>query len=512
MYKRIILFITGAMIHIMAAGQSRSTLQVREYRAQHESAIMQEYISLLSVPNIAADTPHLRENAAMIMEMMKKRGIKQVQLLSPATPGAPPAVYGESLVPGAAKTIMFYAHYDGQPVRVSEWAAGLDPFRPQLVDGIIGQGGKFISFPGTGTPWKPDWRIYARGASDDKAGVMAILNAYEALVKTGAAFSCNLKFFIEGEEEAGSPHLQEILQRYSGLLQSDLWIFCDGPSHPSGRKQLVFGVRGMTHLDLTVYASKRPLHSGHYGNWAPNPAMMLVKLLASMKDDRGRVTIKGFYDDTKPMTDDEKKAYREIPSTDEQLKTELGISATEMKGKSLVESLRFPALNINGIQSGNVGKLATNVIPVTATCVLDLRMAPGDDWRRQQQKVIGHIRSQGYYVTAKEPTDEERKKYEKIIKVIPDSAGYNAQQTPLSLPLAQSVIEAVKSTTPDPLVLLPGEGGSLPLFLFEEFLHAKTIIVTFVNYDNNQHAANENLRVGNFWEGIETLAAIMLIK
>ncbi|MEJ7674154.1 MAG: peptidase dimerization domain-containing protein [Chitinophagaceae bacterium] len=278
------------------------------------------------------------------------------------------------------------------------------------------------------------------------------------------------------------------------------------------KKLIAFGVRGDTHLDLTIYASKRPLHSGHYGNWAPNPAMMLVRLLASMKDDNGRVTIKGFYDDVQPLNAVEKNALKEVPGVDEQMKTELGIITTEMKGKSLVESINLPTLNINGIQSANVGKLASNVIPTTATVVLDLRLVLGNDWKRQQQKVIDHIRIQGYTVIDHEPTDEDRKKYQKLIKVITGSDSYNAQRTSMTLPVTQKVIDAVKSTTNEHVVLMPTLGGSLPLFVFEKYLNAKTITVPIANHDNNQHAENENIRLLNFWNGIETMASLMMMK
>jgi acetylornithine deacetylase/succinyl-diaminopimelate desuccinylase-like protein len=258
--------------------------------------------------------------------MMQKRGIQNIQLLNATTQGVPPAVFGEVIVPGAKQTLIFYAHYDGQPVNPAQWAKDLEPFKPKLFSAAIDKAGTNISFPADGT-YNPDWRIYARGASDDKAGVTAILNAYDAIKKSGATPGCNIKFFFEGEEEAGSIHVNEILENYQSLLQSDLWIICDGPVHQSGKKQIVFGVRGDTHLDITVYASKRPLHSGHYGNWAPNPAMMLSTLLASMKDENGRVTIKGFYDDVIPLTSLEKKGLAEVPSVDEQLENELGISA-----------------------------------------------------------------------------------------------------------------------------------------------------------------------------------------
>ena len=492
--------------------QSPEGLEVRGFCQQNQHAIVDEFVSFLSIPNVADDTSGIKKNAAFIMDMMSHRSIQHVQLLLPVASGAPPAVYGEANVPGAIHTIIFYAHYDGQPVNPSQWARGLEPFKPILYNGSLEKQGNAIPFPGKGNSFDPQWRIYARGASDDKAGVDAILNAYDALIKSGLKLHCNIKFFFEGEEEAGSPHLSEILGKYKSLLQSDVWIICDGPVHQSGKKEVVFGVRGDTHLDLTVYASKRPLHSGHYGNWAPNPAMMLAKLLASMKDDNGNVLVKGFYADVIPFTVSEAKALHEVPSVDEQMKKELGISANEMTGKTLIESINLPSLNINGMQSGNVGKMASNVIPISATAVLDLRLVLGNDWQRQQQKVIEHIRKQGYYVNDREPTDEERAQHAKIIKVIAGNDGYNAQRTSMELPIAKNVIAAVQKTTDEQVVLVPSLGGSLPLFLFEKYLNAKTIIVPIANHDNNQHAENENIRLQNLWNGIETMASLMMMQ
>jgi acetylornithine deacetylase/succinyl-diaminopimelate desuccinylase-like protein len=490
--------------------QSAEILRIRKFRTDNTSSIINEYTQFLAIPNVAADPAGQQNNAEFIMAMMEKRGIQKVRLLNASTAGVPPAVYGEVMVPGATQTLIFYAHYDGQPVNPAQWAKSLQPFQPKLFSKAIDKGGESIPFP-SGGAYDPNWRIYARGASDDKAGVYAILAAYDAIIKSGMKPACNLKFFFEGEEEAGSPHLNEILEKHSRLLQSDLWIICDGPVHQSGQKQIVFGVRGDTHVDLTVYASKRPLHSGHYGNWAPNPAMLLVELLATMKDEKGRVTIKGFYDDVTPLSASEKQALKEVPPVDEQMKTELGISAIEMPGVSLGEAINMPSLNINGIQSGNVGKLASNQIPTYATAVLDLRLVLGNDWQRQQEKVVDHIKAQGYYVTETDPTDEERTTYAKIIKVLRGD-GMNAQRTSMDLPLIQQVIAAVKTTTNDQLVLQPTSGGSLPLFLFEKYLQAKTITVPIANHDNNQHAENENIRLGNLFDGIETMGSLMMIS
>ena len=491
--------------------QSPQIAKVKQYVAENRNGIIKEFVSFLSLPNVAKDTVNIQKNAAFIMDMMIKRGIQKVQLLTAQTAGVPPAIYGEVMVPGATETLIFYAHYDGQPVNPVQWAKGLAPFEPKLFTAAIDENGINISFPDDNS-YNNDWRIYARSSSDDKAGVTAILNAYDAIKKTGLQPSYNLKFFFEGEEEAGSPHLNEILERNKSLLSSDLWIICDGPVHQSGKKQIVFGVRGDAHLDLTIYASKRPLHSGHYGNWAPNPAMMLAKLLASMKDEKGRVTVKGFYDDVIPLTPTEKKALHEVPSVDEQMKSELGISEIEMTGLTLSEAINRPSLNINGIQSGNVGKLASNQIPTFATAVIDLRLVLGNDWRRQQQKLIDHVKTQGYFVTDHEPTDEERKNHGKLIKVISVDDGYNAQRTSMDLPIINKVIEAVKATTKEQVVLQPTMGGSLPLFLFEKHLNAKTITVPIANHDNNQHAENENIRLQNLWDGIETMASVMMLK
>ncbi len=507
----LVLLLLILLVNQQASAQTSQGTVIRKYCEQHFDTIISEFTSLLSLSNVAADPEGLQKSAAFIMTMMNKRKIRNVQLLNGISAGVAPVIYGEVLVPGAKQTLIFYAHYDGQPVNPLQWAKGLDPFHPVLFSGALDKAGTNIDFPANGT-YNKDWRIYARGASDDKGGVDAILNAYDAIVKTGTQPTCNLKFFFEGEEEAGSPHLHEILEKHLSLLQSDLWIICDGPVHQSGKKQIAFGVRGDTHLDLTVYASKRPLHSGHYGNWAPNPAMMLAKLLASMKDDNGKVVIKGFYDDVIPLSPYEKKALSDVPSVDEQMKNELGINTIESPGHTLSESINLPSLNINGMQSGNVGKMASNQIPTYATAVIDLRLVLGNDWKRQQQKVIDHIKSQGYYVTDTEPTDDERKQYPKIIKVIRGEDGMNAQRTSMDLPIIKKVIAAVQTTTSDKVVLQPTMGGSLPLFLFEQILGAKTITVSIANHDNNQHAENENIRIGNLSDGIETMASLMLLK
>ena len=482
--------------------------KVRSYRTKNELSIYGDFVSFLQIPNVATDTANIRKNADYLVQMMNAKGIANVQLLEADDRLVPPVVYGEFNVANATQTVVFYAHYDGQPVNPATWAKGLHPFRPQLLNGRFDEGATPQS---PSFPLNDDWRIYARGASDDKGGVMAILTAFSAIKESGIKFPYNVKFFFEGEEEQGSPHLAQILHKNKALLQSTLWIICDGPVHQSGRKQVVFGARGDAHLTLKIYGPKSPLHSGHYGNWVPNPVMSLAKLLASMKDDSGQVTVKNFYDDVIPLSATEKKALANIPNVEGDLKKRLGFVTEDMKGKSLNEAINLPSLNVNGIESSNVGTIQANVIPISATAVIDLRLVLGNDWKRQQQKVINHIIGQGFYVTENAPTDEERMKYTKIVQVT-RGVGNNAQRTSMDWPLAQKISSAVQQTTTEPVLQVPTLGGSLPVDDLVNVLNAKFLIVPIANSDNNQHAENENVRIRNFRDGIDIMASIMLMK
>jgi len=502
-----LLLIAALIVVSLTAVSAQSP--VRDFRRAHERQILDEFTRLLAIPNVASDKDNIRRNAQFILEMMQRRGLNP-QLLEAKSKDTPPAVYGEWKVAGATHSIILYAHYDGQPVDPKQWSAS-PPFEPTWRTAAMEKGGQVVALPTSGEI-NSEWRIYARGASDDKAGVMGILTAFDALKAQNAEPSFNIKFLFEGEEEAGSPHLGEIIDLHKDLLQSDAWIICDGPVHQSGRKQVVFGVRGDQNVDVTVYGAKRPLHSGHYGNWVPNPAMTLVHLLASMKDDSGRVTIAGWYEGVEPLGDAERRAITEAPAYDDELRSELGLARTEGNGKSLMEVINQPSLNINGISSGDVGALARNVIPTTATAVLDLRLVKGNDYRRQIQHLTDHIRKQGFYVIDHDPTEAERKANGLIAKLVARAGGYNAERTRMDIPISTAVISVVQSTSKDRIVKQPTSGGSLPLSIITDRLKTVTITVPIVNYDNNQHAENENLRLQNLWDGIETLAAVMMMK
>jgi len=479
---------------------------VREYRMENEDRIIRELTEFLSIPNIASDTPNIQKNAAHLVEMLEARGI-ETHLL-PIT-GRGPVVFGKLMAPEAKRTVIFYAHYDGQPVDAAAWKCS-KPFEPK-----IWTNGKDVcdphAEPSKRLDEKPvaptdDWRIYARSSSDDKSPIVALLAAIDALRAKKIPLGVNLKVIFEGEEEAGSTNLQRTLELHKNLLGADLLITADGPVHQSGRPLVFFGNRGDIGLDITVYGPVRALHSGHYGNWAPNPAMELSRLLASMKDADGRVLIDGYYDDVTPLGDAEKKALAELPQNDGDLQRELGIAKPEGGGKKLVELIMQPSLNIRGLRSAYVGEQAQNVVPDRAEASLDARLVRGEDPQKKFEQIVGFIRKQGYYVIDREPSIEERRTHPLIAKIV-NEGGYRASRTPMDLPVSKKVVEIVEGAA-GPAVKMPTLGGTAPMYIFEE-LGLPVIGVPIVNADNHQHSSDENLRLGHFWRGMEIYGAIL---
>ena len=479
---------------------------IQAYRQAHEPAILAEFAKLLAVPNVASNGADMKRNAELLSDMLRKRGLEPHLLGSPDAPDAPPLVYAEWKVPGAKRTLVLYAHYDGQPVNPAEWVT--PPFEPTLRTGPLTANGAIIPLDSPGAT-NAENRLFARGAGDDKAGVMVILSAVDALKALGRHPTDNLKIVFEGEEEAGSPHMERLLKANRPLLASDLWVICDGPTHTSGRNIVIYGVRGDINIDLTVYGPNHPLHSGHYGNWAPNPALRLAQLLASMKDKSGRVAIEGWYDGIEPLGAKERAAVAATAAFDEATRRKLGFAAPETN-QSLDEAVTEPSLNINGMASANVGDKAANVIPDTAQAVLDVRLVVGEEPRRQFDKLVAHVRKQGYLVLDRAPTDEERLAHPLIATMTLRSGAYDAARAPMSDPLAQSIAGQVRAASAEPIVELPTTGGSLPLSIIATTLGTKAIVVSTANNDDNQHTANENLRLGNLWSGIDLYAALLL--
>ena len=477
--------------------------RIAEWRRTHDVDVLREFTELLAIPNVASDTANIGRNAQAIVTMLARRGVK-TQLLD--SPGSPPAVYGELTVPGATRTVVLYAHYDGQPVTLSQWAT--PPWQPTLRDAPLSSGGKPIEMPTTPGSVRGDYWLYARSAGDDKASIIAQLAALDALRAAGAHPSVNVKFFYEGEEEAGSPHIEEMLRRHASLLKGDLWLFGDGPVHQSRRMQLVFGVRGVTGLTMTVYGPNRALHSGHYGNWAPNPVVMLANLIASMRDDDGHVRIAGWYDDVVPISAAERAALKTVPPVDSALRAELDLGATEAHDAPLAERIMLPALNLRGFAGGAVGATAANAVPTMARASIDLRLVPKQTPERLRRLLGAHVRKQGFYIVDHEPTPAERRAHAKVIRIEWES-GYAATRVAMGSPVARAVVDAASWAVGGPVVQVPTLGGSLPAYVFEQVLGAPLVVLPIANHDDNQHAANENLRLQNLWDGIALYAGLL---
>ena len=469
--------------------------QTRVWRATHERDTLAEFADLLAIPNLANDAPNIQRNAEAIRAMCEKRGLA-VRLLT--LEGAPPVVVADLSVPEAKRTIAFYAHYDGQPVDASQWKS--PPWQPAMRD----QAGNDVDWRAA-KPIDPEWRFFARSSADDKAPIMAMLAALDAMKAGGVKPSVNLRFVFEGEEEAGSPHLADYLKRFRDELRADAWLFCDGPVHQSRRMELVFGARGTIGLELTVYGPVKGLHDGHYGNWVPNPIVRLTHLIDSMRDETGRILIKGFYDDVRPPTAAEKEALKKIPNVEADLLREFQISSTEGNGKPLNELLMLPGLNVRGIESGRVGEQASNTIPTEARASIDFRLVPNETPESIKPLVERHLEAQGYTIVRQSPGSATRLAKPKIVKV-EWGPGYSASRTPLDLHFSRELAAIMTAAGHEP-ILLPTAGGSLPMDLFQQSNNVPVIACPIVNHDDNQHAANENVRLQNLWDGIEVFAA-----
>ena len=506
MVKRVLFLLLVVLIPLAdSQSQDLAVETAREFRNANGPAILQAYAELLSIPNVASDSIGIHQNAAYIEAAFEQRGLVFEQL---KIPGAPPIVFGEYRTPGATRTLGIYVHYDGQPADPANWTH--QPWEPVLYSASMLDGGEPIAFPEPGDAIDPEWRLYSRSAGDDKAPIGALLAVLDAFQASDIAITSNLKFFFEGEEEAGSRHLEQYLDTFQDKIEDiDIWLFCDGPVHQSRKPQLVFGVRGVTGMEITTYGATRSLHSGHYGNWAPVPGTLLTHLLASMKAANGEVLIDGFYDTVEPIGDIEKEALSRLPDYDATLRSSLGLVESEVNNAPLAERLLLPSLTIKGLSSGNVGSLARNVIPNTATAALGVRLVKGNDPEHMLDLVEAHIRKQGYHIVYEDPDLETRQKYPRIVKVDRRGTGYPAARTDMDHPLTIPLFEAVQRAGGDDALRVPALGGSLPLYLFTQKLEKPAVIVPVANHDNNQHAPDENIRLANLWYAIDLYAAIL---
>ena len=479
----------------------QTTEKVSQWRQAHEQQIVDQFAELLSIPNVASDTTNIRKNANYISRLLRDVGMS-VELLE--LEGSNPVIFAERKSPGATKTVMIYVHYDGQPVNPDNWAS--DPWVPVMRTDMVENGGKQVPMK---VPFDPEWRLFGRSAGDDKAPVIALQSALKALMSSGIEPTVNLKVFMEGEEEAGSPNLRRMLEAYKDKLAADLWLFCDGPAHQSRRWQLVYGVRGTYGFNLTVYGPNRPLHSGHYGNWAPNPIMLLTELIGSMREANGNILVDGYYKQVQPLSPAELDAIAASPNMDGLLTADLGIGVPETESR-LELAISRPAMNLRGIRGGDVGAKARNAIQPSASASIGLRLVPAQTPQYLRGVIEKHIEAQGYHIIQNEPTAEQRQQHKRLARVNWSSyGGYPAYRADFNEPLAVQISTILDKLSDRTLIQTPTMGGSLPLYIVEDVLQTPILILPIANHDNNQHGANENLRLQNLWDAIEIYAAVL---
>jgi acetylornithine deacetylase/succinyl-diaminopimelate desuccinylase-like protein len=498
---------------VPVAAQSGADLRSRvaAWVRTQQRPLVAELIELLSIPNVAADRPNIRRNAQHLQKMLERRGFA-AELLETA---GNPLVYGELKVPGATRTILFYSHYDGQPVEPKSWRQD-DPFKPVLRTDRLDRGGRVIGVDGSRAAggnqdavFEDDWRLYARSASDDKSPIVALCAAIDSLKALGVAPAVNVRVILDGEEESSSPSLVPAIAKHREKLAADLMVILDGPIHSSGRPTIAYGARGIVTLDLTVFGPKAGVHSGNYGNWIPNPAQRLASLLASMKDDSGRVLVKGFYDAVVPLTPEEQAMLEAVPDDAERMLRTFGVAAPEQAFPMLQAGLQTPTLNVRGLASAHVGAGARTIIPDRATAAMDIRLVKETAAADLLEKLRAHVAAQGYHLVPREPTEEERARHARLASlVVSETVMAPFRTSPLD-PQARRIAAALEEAFGQPPVQLRTLGGSVPIAPFIEALGFPAILVPSVNFDNNQHEENENLRLGNFFQGIEIIATIL---
>lgn len=460
-----------------------------------------EIRDFVSIPNDALDAADINRNITWLTKKFNDRGFNSTVL---PTDGKP-LFFAALPMSDDKPTLLFYMHFDGQSVDASMW----DQPNPYEV---------VLKAENEGS-WKPlvweelnedidyKWALFGRSTSDDKGPIVMFLNAIDLLKKNEVDLPFNIKVILDGEEEKSSKPLPKAVKQYRELLEADYLIINDGPVHPSGKPTIVYGCRGITSLSLTTYGPIKPQHSGHYGNYAPNPGFQLAHLLSSMKDPDGRVIIPGYYDGIS-LDNDTKTILESVPDDVPAINKYLGIKSPEKVGAFYQEALQYPSLNIRGMQSAWVGAQARTIVPASATAELDLRLVPETDGERLKGLVKKHIRTQGYYVTDKEPDEALRLSQDKIV-FVKEGSVTDAFRTDLKEPFGNFLVQLLEDTFKDKVVQIRTMGGTVPIAPFINELKIPAFIVPMVNPDNNQHSPNENLRIGQIAYGIQVFYTIM---
>ncbi|RDY58146.1 M20/M25/M40 family metallo-hydrolase [Flagellimonas nanhaiensis] len=460
-----------------------------------------ELRDFVAIPNDALNADDIDDNILWLKRKFGERGFNTAVLETENLP----LFFAAFPIEDDKPTILVYMHLDGQSVDPSKWD------QPNPYDVVLksneGDGFKTIPFDQLDDDINYDWRLFGRSTSDDKGPIVMLLNTIDLLKKEGKEIPFNIKVILDGEEEKSSKPLPKAVKQYRELLEADFLVIVDGPMHSSEEPTIVYGCRGITTLTLTTFGPIKPQHSGHYGNYAPNPGFQLAQLLSGMKDTDGRVTIPGYYDGI-TIDDSVKEVLQSVPDSNEAIAEKLQFKSAEKVGNSYQEALQYPSLNIRGLGSGWVGDKARTIVPESATAELDLRLVVETDGNRLKKLVKNYISKQGYFIVDHVPSKEERMAHEKIVKVTEGSVT-DAFRTDLNNPYGQFLAQTLKSSFGKEVIQIRTMGGTVPIAAFINELKIPAFVVPMVNADNNQHSPNENLKIGQLAYGIKAFYGIL---
>jgi len=497
-----IIFITILSLQFIFS-QTLNMNEINTLSREKAQDVFKEYREFLSLPNDANKPDELEPNMLWCEKAFKKRGFTTERLKTKRLP----LILAERKHPGANKTVLFYIQIDGQPVDPSKWLQK-GPFVPTLKKQTKKDDWETIPWESLYDNYDDDWRIFARSASDAKGPINTFLIALDIIADKGILPNYNIKVIMDMEEEMGSPNLPPTVKRYKNKLKADRLVILDGPRHPSNKPTLTFGARGIVTIQLKVQGPKFPQHSGHYGNYVPNPAVRLSQLIASMKDDNGRVTIPGYYDGV-TISEEARSIMSAVPDDEDKIRRSIGFSKPDQVANTYQESIQYPSLNVRGMKSGWVEKEVRTIIPSFALAEIDVRLVKETDPKRMVKLIKNHIKSEGYYIIDRDPTDSERVKHNKII-TFNHRIGYLAFRTPVNSEIADWLRAALINGFGEEPIIKRTSGGSVPISPFVNTLDVPAVTVPTVNPDNNQHSPNENLRVGNLIESIRTHVALLI--
>ena len=428
----------------------------------------------LAIPSVSALPEHaadMKRCADWTAGEMSRVGLQNVRLIE--TPGNP-VVYGDWLGAPGAPTIFFYGHYDVQPVDPLElWTT--PPFEATIRNG----------------------ELFARGAVDDKGQVFMHFKAIEAHMKQTGRLPVNVKFIVEGEEEVGSPNLDAFIRNHRGDLTADVVVISDSGMFDKGVPSLCYGLRGLAYFQIDLRGTKSDLHSGSFGGAVANPAFVLAQVLAEMKDRSGHIRIPGFYDDVRPLKDEERNEFKRLPFLETKYRQDLG--APRLFGEKEYSTLERvwvrPTFEINGLVSGFTGEGAKTVIPAVASAKVSMRLVPD----QHPDKIAALFEA---YVKKITPKTVELK--------VTRMHGGKPWMTEFDSPFIQAAGRAIEQGFGKRPVFTR-EGGSIPVVsTFKEVLGVPTVLFGIGLPDENSHAPNEKLDLGNFFSG--TIASAFLYQ